>query len=403
MVIIDTNILMGRYSLQDIFEDFEEVAVPIEVLAELDNLKTKEGDRGYYARRAIRALEENIDDILFLIHKDKPEINRHNMLVDDIILKHCEKRPDATLITNDINMQVKATAKGIKSIGYNGKEIVRAPSVSKIFMANEEYNQFTQNNCHEKLKDIEIGQFVDILNCNTKESLGAYRYLGPDMWDIIDKKESIENYIYSVKPRDIYQACAIRSLKEDEFTVITGPAGTGKTLLALGRSLECMNDTGAVIHMFVNPVKTRDTADLGFYPGSRDEKLLANFVGGILSSKFGDITEVERLISQGGLKLYPLSDIRGVEIGAGDVMYITEAQNLSIDLIKLAIQRCAEGSKLIIEGDAEAQVDRKNFEGSNNGLQRVIDVFTGTDSCDFGYIHLPIIYRSKMAKKAEEL
>ena len=78
-----------------------------------------------------------------------------------------------------------------------------------------------------------------------------------------------------------------------------------------------MNKTGAVIHIFVNPVKTRDTQDLGYYPGSRDEKLLSNFIGGVLSSKFGDMTEVERLISQGGLRIYPFSDIRGVELTLG--------------------------------------------------------------------------------------
>jgi predicted ribonuclease YlaK len=76
---------------------------------------------------------------------------------------------------------------------------------------------------------------------------------------------------------------------------------------------------------------------------------------------------------------------------------------LSIDLIKLAIQRCADGSKIIIEGDSYAQVDKKSFEGHNNGLQRVIEVFTGTDAVDFGYVNLPIIYRSKMGDKAEEL
>lgn len=402
MVIVDTNIFMGEASLKDLFEDFDNIAIPVEVLSELDNLKTKEGDRGYHARSAVRAIKLNMDKIQFLIHEDTSKLNRLSMIVDDIILAHCEKYPDATLVTNDINMEIKAKALGLKSINYYGKTIERNASVEKVIMTVKEYEMFKKLMSSEKLDHIQIGQFAQ-LHGDFGEIFGTYRYLGPSMWNEVDPRIKIKNYVYEVIPRDIYQSCAIESLKEDEFTVITGPAGTGKTLLSLGYCLERMNKTGTVIHIFVNPVKTRDTQDLGYYPGSRDEKLLSNFIGGILSSKFGDMTEVERLMSQGGLKIYPFSDIRGVEINSGDIMYITEAQNLSIDLIKLAIQRCADGSKLIIEGDAEAQVDKKSFEGHNNGLQRVIDVFTGTDCCDFGYVNLPIIYRSKMAKKAEEL
>lgn len=397
MVIVDTNILMSEASLKGLFEDFDNVAIPIEVLSELDNLKTKEGDRGYYARSAIRAIKLNMDKIQFLIHE-----GTLSMAVDDIILAHCEKYPDATLVTNDISMEIKAKALGLKSINYYGKTMKRNAPVEKVIMTVEEYETFKKKMSSEKLDHIQIGQFAQLYG-SSGEIFGTYRYLGPFMWDEVDPKIKIKNYVYEVVPRDIYQACAIKSLKEDEFTVITGPAGTGKTLLSLGYCLERMNETGAVIHIFVNPVKTRDTQDLGYYPGSRDEKLLSNFIGGILSNKIGDMIEVERLISQGGLRIYPFSDIRGMEIKSGDIMYITEAQNLSIDLIKLAIQRCADGSKLIIEGDAEAQVDKKSFEGYNNGLQRVIDVFTGTDCCDFGYVNLPIIYRSKIAKKAEEL
>lgn len=402
MVIVDTNILMNETSLKDLFEDFDHVAIPVEVLSELDNLKTKEGDRGYYARSAVRAIKLNMDKIQFLIHEDTSKLNRLSMLVDDIILAHCEKYPDATLVTNDINMEIKAKALGLRSINYYGKTIKRNASVEKVIMTVKEYETFKEQMSSEKLNHIQIGQFVQ-LRGGFGEIFGTYRYLGLSLWDEVDSKIKIKNYVYKVVPRDIYQSCAIKSLKEDEFTVITGPAGTGKTLLSLGYCLERMNRTGAVVHIFVNPVKARDTQDLGCYPGSRDEKLLSNFIGGVLSSKLGDMTEVERLISQGGLRIYPFSDIRGVEVDSGDVMYITEAQNLSIDLIKLAIQRCADGSKLVIEGDAEAQVDKRNFEGHNNGLQRVIDVFTGTDCCDFGYVNLPIIYRSRIANKAEEL
>ena len=115
------------------------------------------------------------------------------------------------------------------------------------------------------------------------------------------------------------------------------------------------------------------------------------------------MTEVVTLLNDGLLNIYPFSDIRGIEIAEGDIMYITEGQNLSIDLIKLAIQRCAEGSKIIIEGVPLTQLDKESFSGESNGLKRVIQVFTGDEINNFSYIHLPNIYRSKIAERAELL
>ena len=137
MIIVDTNILMNEASLKDLFEDFDDIAIPVEVLAELDNLKTKEGDRGYYARSAIRAIKLNMDKIQFLIHE-----GTLSMAVDDIILAHCKKYPDATLITNDISMEIKAKALGIKSINYYGKTIKKNEPVEKVVMTVEEYEMF---------------------------------------------------------------------------------------------------------------------------------------------------------------------------------------------------------------------------------------------------------------------
>ena len=82
-------------------------------------------------------------------------------------------------------------------------------------------------------------------------------------------------------------------------------------------------------------------------------------------------------------------------------MYITEAQNLSIDNMKLAIQRCAAGSKIIIEGDPFTQVDSRAFENERNGLLRAINVFFGSKG--FGYVKFSKIYRSPMAELAEKL
>ena len=156
------------------------------------------------------------------------------------------------------------------------------------------------------------------------------------------------------------------------------------------------------IILFCNPVATKDAARLGFYTGSRLEKLMDAQVGNFLTSKFGDKEILEGLISTNKIMLLPMSDVRGFDTsGMNAGVYITEAQNLSVDLIKLAIQRIGEDSFLILDGDDKTQVDLPEFEGDNNGIRRVSEVFRGEDC--YGEIVLKQIYRSKIAEIADKL
>jgi len=381
---------------------FKDMRIPVEVLYELDNLKTAVGDRGFKARRAIRGIDKNFDSFKFLQNTgdDRSYYSVAMMPVDDIIIGYCQQNPKATLLTNDISMKIKAAALGIKT--ETCKEPDTMPeSLVEIEMTKDEMNCFNERKENEW--DVLPGQYLSIIDRDTQEVCKLKKYLGGEFWEEVKQGAQIKNYLFDITSKDVYQDCAIDSLIEDEFTVIVGPAGTGKTLLSLGYCLKMIKDTGCKVHIFVNPVKTKDSEQLGFYPGSRDEKLLQNFIGSILTNKIGDMTEVHTLMGNGFINIYPFSDIRGIEIAEGDILYITEGQNLSVDLIKLAIQRCAEGSKIIIEGDPFTQVDKESFQDMGNGLKRVIKVFTGTDAIDFSYIKLSKIYRSKMADKAEEL
>lgn len=100
--------------------------------------------------------------------------------------------------------------------------------------------------------------------------------------------------------------------------------------------------------------------------------------------------------------LLPLSDIRGYDTsGMRAGIYISEAQNMDIELMKLTLQRIGEDSICIIDGDANAQVDDINFSGNNNGMRRVSQIFKGEDI--YGEVELKNIHRSKIAQIAERL
>ena len=156
------------------------------------------------------------------------------------------------------------------------------------------------------------------------------------------------------------------------------------------------------IIVFCNTVATKNSAKLGFYPGTRDEKLLDSQIGNLLSSKFGGKIEVERMIQEEKLVLLPMSDIRGYDTsGMRAGIYISEAQNLDISLMKLALQRIGEDSICIIDGDCKTQVDSVEFSGSNNGMRRASKIFRGEDV--YGEVELRNIHRSKIARIAEKM
>lgn len=129
------------------------------------------------------------------------------------------------------------------------------------------------------------------------------------------------------------------ALKQNKLVALRGPAGTGKSFLALGYLFDCL-EHGVIdkIIIFCNTVATMGAARLGFYPGSRDEKLLDSQIGNFLASKIGGMDGVKTLIDQEKIILLPLSDLRGYDTtGMHAGIYITEAQNLDIELMRLAL------------------------------------------------------------------
>ena len=108
------------------------------------------------------------------------------------------------------------------------------------------------------------------------------------------------------------------------------------------------------------------------------------------------------MIEDEQLILLPFSDIRGYDTnGMNAGIYISEAQNLDVSLMKLALQRIGEDSICIIDGDEKTQVDDIAFAGANNGMRRASKVYRGEDI--YGEVELQQIHRSRIAQIAEKL
>lgn len=203
------------------------------------------------------------------------------------------------------------------------------------------------------------------------------------------------------KPKDVYQKMLVDSLITDQFTAISGGAGSGKSLWSLlyilsqleqGKASKCV--------ILFNPVKTRGVSDMGFYSGSFEEKALQQSVGNMISAKMGKLT-LTNMMSRETIQLVSMADARGMEIKSDEILYVTEAQNTNSDIMGLCLSRVEEGAKVIIEGDYKAQVDNRAYANKCNGLIAAIELFSGKDM--FSHVELQNVYRSRIAEIAQQL
>ena len=408
------SLLMKATNLFD--NENEKVVISSITLQELEDIKTsakKDPDIKHAARILLNTLNNNIDKFEIQNFNTKilrPIIEKGLEISNDTKILACAIEydrvchPDETVfITNDLALKQFANLFfGEDSIESVQEEEDNYDGYVYITMNDEElsnfYSDLTNNTC-----GILTNQYLVIKN-SAGEIVDKLCWTG-DHYRHITYGNLNSVHFGNVKPlkNDIEQALLVDSLYNNPITLVKGPAGTGKTFLSLSFLLHKLekHDIDKII-VFCNTVATKNSAKLGYYPGTRDEKLLDSQIGNLLSSKFGGKIAVEQMIQQEKLILLPLSDIRGYDTsGMRAGIYISEAQNLDVSLMKLALQRIGEDSVCIIDGDCNTQVDSLEYAGANNGMKRVSKVFRGTDI--YGEVALKTTHRSRIAAIAERL
>ncbi len=202
---------------------------------------------------------------------------------------------------------------------------------------------------------------------------------------------------------DSRQVMAIDSLLHNRITMLSGKAASGKTYLAMAYlySLLDKKEIDRIV-IFANTVPVKNTATIGFLPGTRREKLLESSIGNILSSKLGGQDGLINELDRRRIEIYPACDIRGFDTsGMRAGVLVTEAQNTDAELLKLMLQRVGEDSYCVIEGDYDAQVDSGAYAGNRNGMRRLSQVFRGDPA--YGEVKLNQIHRSHIAALADKM
>lgn len=401
-------------SINDLVDNNQYFIISSITLEELENIKTslkKDADTKYKARKAIHLLDsyKNYSVQIYKTSMDETIVSNNLPVNNDSKILVCAKYikekidDDFTFVTDDLNLKVLAD----KIFNFNTEQSIITESycgyVEK-YLTKEEVANFYCNLNDKTWEDIVVNQYVIIYFKDTKSLVDVFKWTGKEYEPLKFKKfDSFWFGEIKPKPFDPFQRCLADSLSNNQITLVRGPAGSGKSILSLGYLASLLNE-GKIdkIIIFCNTIATRDAAKLGFYPGSKDEKLLDSQIGNFLASKLGGQVFVEKLIHEEKIVLLPMSDIRGYDTtGMRAGVYVTEAQNLSIDLLKLALQRVGEDCVCIIDGDEESQTDLDAFAGENNGIKRMLKIFKGEDF--FGTVKLKNIYRSRIANIAEKM
>lgn len=171
------------------------------------------------------------------------------------------------------------------------------------------------------------------------------------------------------KPKTIKQKEYVCAIKANEVTFSKGPAGTGKTLMAVVEAAELLN-SGAIDKIIVTrPVVNVENEELGFLPGELDEKYAPYFrpVQDAFERVFGK-SHLENLIRLGKIEAMPMALMRGMSVRA--CIIADEMQNATYGQLKMLLTRGEEGTKFIINGDT-SQIDLE--PRSKSGLQKVIN------------------------------
>ena len=167
----------------------------------------------------------------------------------------------------------------------------------------------------------------------------------------------------SVIPRSERQKEYVRALRQSDITISAGPAGTGKTFLAVAVGLTMLLDK-KIDRIILSRPAVEAGERLGFLPGDMKEKV-DPYLRPLYDSLYDlfDFEKIQRMIEIGDIEIAPLAFMRGRTL-KNSFAILDEAQNATDTQIKMFLTRIGENSKIVVNGDpTQIDLPNKNMSG----------------------------------------
>lgn len=183
----------------------------------------------------------------------------------------------------------------------------------------------------------------------------------------------------TIRPKTVGQKAYVDAIDTNTVTFGIGPAGTGKTYLAMAKAVQALQ-AKQVNRIILTRPAVEAGERLGFLPGTLSEKI-DPYLRPLYDALHDmvDPEQVPKLIEAGTIEVAPLAYMRGRSLNDAFVV-LDEAQNTSTEQMKMFLTRLGFGSKMVITGDA-TQVDLPG--GTTSGLRVVEDILLGVDDVEF--------------------
>ncbi|HBC2041769.1 TPA: PhoH family protein [Vibrio cholerae] len=449
LFVLDTNILLHEplaiYSFKE-----HDVVIPMTVLEELDRIKDSKRDVARDARVAIRALEHLFHDatpeeitegiplskqegatgtISILADYELDETVKaftdkegDNRILNAVLYLQAQRTPRAVvLVTKDINMRLRAKGAGVLYVeDYRTDQLIDdIQYLTKGF-------QTRPGSFWDSVEDVASytlgGKTFHKLDRAPFDPTFLNQYVIDEDSDFAARVETIdgdkltlrdlsrERMMYrkawGITPKNIYQGMALDALLDPDIdlVILTGAAGSGKTLLAMAAALEQTVER----KMFDKIIVTRNTPDIGesigFLPGTEEEKMmpwLASVTDTLEALHKNDHCtdgSLKYICDKANIQFKSINFMRGRSIQNAFVL-LDECQNLTASQIKTIITRCGEGTKIVCSGNL-AQIDSHYLTPVTSGLTYMVERFKNFEGS--ANIHLNGVVRSRLAEFAEE-
>ena len=451
--VLDTNILLHEPLAFMSFKEHD-VVIPMTVLEELDYIKDSKKDVARDARVAIRSMEDVLSDATpeqilngvsmdglgagdtaptgrLSIFSDHSIDQSHqvftsnendNRIINAALMLQRDKQQTnpVVLVTKDINMRLKAKGAGLENVeDYRTDQLV-----SDIKFLSKGYYRFEGNfwdkvksvNSHTEgrdtihsierkvLPDAYVNEF---LLDDTEHFAALVEAVDDEQVDILDLsyERLMGRRAWGISPKNIGQGMALHALLDPhiDLIILTGPAGSGKTLLALAAALEMVVEK----KMYDKLIVTRNTPEIaesiGFLPGTEEEKMapwLAAITDSleVLHKNDENVNgSMNYIMEKANIQFKSINFMRGRSI-QNAIVLLDESQNLTAAQLKTIITRCGEGTKIICSGNL-AQIDSNYLSPVTSGLTYLVEKFKNFSGS--ATINLDGVVRSRLADFAE--